>query len=620
MNASSLADTLSPRNTPAMIAGTTPRYDLIIVDPTNSLGIGLASAWPATLGTTLVIADDASAAPLNSTAPLNSVASRHLRQADLIAVSADKWPMSDNVALILPSAPSRFARGWLASCREIAKNAGARRICVLSSCADYWRDEESYARWEAESVRILGESSDIEVGSLRVGQVVDASRQYPGWLASWSNFAPLAPNSLASVFPTLEELRETLASLFAAAPSRFAVPRALLGANRPVGKVLDEFAERRAQSSLTRSLCQVAAYLGARQVLAILFAALMVVMRRARPWRISTLSPNSVAELLRWYRAPNHRHVALAGHNTGVVHFGWKYPGRTVVRTTQSGRRIRVRDNFLTVDAGVTLKQVTETLRSHGKELSVVPNYSYIGMGTCFMVPIHGSGSQASTLGDSIQEVLVYDPTVDQIRRARRGDGQFEQWMYHPASGVLVLRLRLRIRDQSRFHVRRRKLDSPEARDLWKLLTQTSADNIELRKSLGRSTAVEVNEYFATSAAAPGALETPRDGIGRIWDRIEETPVAAWLFHWYVREFGHHVELFLNESEFVAFWQAHDTLPLSKIQLRVARRDGLPHSPFGDGDRVSVDLFLKRSQRALFAAFLEEHLPHARINPGKHSL
>ena len=82
---------------------------------------------------------------------------------------------------------------------------------------------------------------------------------------------------------------------------------------------------------------------------------------------------------------------------------------------------------------------------------------------------------------------------------------------------------------------------------------------------------------------------------------------------------GYHVELFLSETQFDRFWEAHRELPLRKIQLRRMKHDGLPHSPCSESDRISADLFMKRSDKDRFLAFIEHHLPDVRFNPGKHS-
>jgi hypothetical protein len=281
---------------------------------------------------------------------------------------------------------------------------------------------------------------------------------------------------------------------------------------------------------------------------------------------------------------------------------------------------VRIGETTVTVDAGVLLKRVREELAGRGKELYVVPNYSYISMGTTFIVPIHGSGSEVSTLGDTIDQALVFDPASNRIVRIRRGEERFARLMYNPQSGVLVLRLRFRIRDKSRYFVKRSRLDAPGPSDIWRTLSDGEASNVELRKSRAADASVEVSRYFSTASDDPQMLEVPRDSIGRLWDRFEENPVSSWLFHTFVRKFGFHVELFLDRREFDTFWQSHATLPLSKLQLRLVKRDGLPHSPFGDADRISVDVFMRRRSRARFLSFMKERLPHARYNPGKHSL
>ena len=67
------------------------------------------------------------------------------------------------------------------------------------------------------------------------------------------------------------------------------------------------------------------------------------------------------------------------------------------------------------------------------------------------------------------------------------------------------------------------------------------------------------------------------------------------------------------------FWRTHHQLPLRKLQLRYIRRDGLPHSPFRDDDRVSIDLFMFRRHRFRFQDYLKNTFTTVRTNPGKHS-
>ena len=115
-------------------------------------------------------------------------------------------------------------------------------------------------------------------------------------------------------------------------------------------------------------------------------------------------------------------------------------------------------------------------------------------------------------------------------------------------------------------------------------------------------------------------MAVPRDSLGRLWDRLEENAVSAWLFHALVRNLAFHVELFLREDEFAAFWDHHRQLPVSKIQLRFVRHDGMQHSPFSDADCVSADLFMMKWKRDEFLAFVKEYIPNVRVNLGKQSM
>src|SRR4029077_11255678 len=136
--------------------------------------------------------------------------------------------------------------------------------------------------------------------------------------------------------------------------------------------------------------------------------------RLLRPWHVETIRPRSLAELLAIYNPYNYRHVKVVGYNNGVVHFGQRHPGKTVLSTVGCNR-VRVHQSVALCDAGVTVRQATDALRPRGQELPVLPNYSYVTLGTAFFVPIHGSASQCSTIGDTIEKVVLYDPVRDRL-------------------------------------------------------------------------------------------------------------------------------------------------------------------------------------------------------------
>jgi hypothetical protein len=522
------------------------------------------------------------------------------------------------VVVFLPPRPALPHVAVIDRCVSAGGRSDACVVCVVSSLRAHFGDTE-LAAFE-DSVIACCKKVGARTVLLRAGTLLDAS---PRSRTLWARFAawhPLVPARIASVFLSREELFSAVDHVSRTNSGARHRRLTLLGRHRPLRDVLAEHCRPGAATSCIAAAAGLLSWLQVGRLAGVAFAAAARFRPELQQWHFSTLRPHSVEELLGFYHPLNRQHVALAGYNTGVTHFGWKYPGKTVVSTAGCGRLVRIGKRTVTVDAGVLLKRVICELRERGKELDVVPNYSYVSLGTAFMVPVHGSGSEVSTLGESIEQVVIYDPANERIVRIRRADPQFGRCMYNPASGVLVLRLRLRIREKSRYFVRRSRLESPSAAEIWQTLSNPGASNVELRKSRAAGSSVEVSKYDTTCCDDPETLEIPRDSIGRVWDRLEETPVASWLFHTYVRKFGFHVELFLDEREFEVFWRLHGALPLSKLQLRFVKCDSLPCSPFGDRDRISIDIFMRRRNSAAFLSVMKEHLPHARFNPGKHSM
>jgi hypothetical protein len=250
----------------------------------------------------------------------------------------------------------------------------------------------------------------------------------------------------------------------------------------------------------------------------------------------------------------------------------------------------------------------------------VVPNYSYVSLGTAFFVPIHGSAVDYSTVADTISRVLLYDPRSDRVIAASRGDNAFRDHVYDQQTDVILLRMYLVVKPKSGYFVRRETLICPTASDLLAALRDSSCENVEIRQGGAASDKVTVARYYkeAGDSSSP-AMALPRDALGRLWDRLEENPISSFLMHALSRHVAWHTELFFTPSEFETFWKTHSEVPLRKIQLRYLKRDGLPHSPCRDDDCVSSDMFVLRWDRMRLFAYLTRRFTIVRANPGKHS-
>jgi hypothetical protein len=496
-------------------------------------------------------------------------------------------------------------------------------LVVVSTFRAHLGDREAA---EAED-QVLARAKGLRARTVvfRPGHVLSPNSRAGTRLRRLGFLYPLVPRRLHSCCITGEEL-------FAAIESERQAPRggeeprrgprlyALLGPNRPWQEWL---ARHRAKGIVPACLTAVSALLSLLLVGHIAGLVLVLLARRRpalRRWHFDTLRPGSFRELLALYNPYNYRYVKVVGYNNGVVHFGHRYPGKTVVSTASCNRVALAGPDILKADSGATVRRALDFLAGLGQELPVVPNYSYVCLGTAFFVPIHGSAADYSTIADTITRVVLYDPVRDRLTAARRDEPTFREHVFNLQADVLLLRLHLRTKPKSRYYVCRQTLKAPASAEILAALRDERATNVEIRKSRASSDTVTVSRYYKDPGQTAGpVLELPRDALGRLWDRLEENPVTSFVMHALTRYFAWHVELFFTAEELATFWESHRTLPLRKLQLRYIRRDGMPHSPFRDHDCVSVDLFMLRRHRARFEAYLKATFPVVRTNPGKHS-
>jgi hypothetical protein len=497
-----------------------------------------------------------------------------------------------------------------------AARCGTARVAVVSTFRVHFGDPGPA---EAEEI-VLARARELAapVVLFRPGHVLSRRTPAATRLRRLGALYPLVPRRLHGCCIDGDELFEAIDNELRA-PGR---PRVLtlLGPNRAWRDLLWEHRCRGFGSACLTVLSFVLSLLLVGHLAALAVTLLARYWPALRCGNVGTLRPSTLRELLALYNPYNFRHVKVVGYNNGVVHFGHRYPGRTVVSTVRCNKVAMAGPDTLKADGGATVRRALDFLRGAGRELPVVPNYSYVCLGTSFFVPIHGSAADFSTVAATITRVVLYDPIGDRMIAAASDEPAFQDHVYDLRSDVLLLRLYLRVKPKSRYFVDRQMLDDPSAGALLATLRDERVANVEIRKSLASAAALTVSRYYTDPGPSSSArLELPRDALGRLWDRLEENPVTSFLMHTLTRHLAWHVELFFTAEEFTRFWESHRMLPLRKLQLRYIRRDGWPHSPFREHDCVSVDLFMLRWHRARFEAYLNETFAVVRTNPGKHS-
>ena len=193
--------------------------------------------------------------------------------------------------------------------------------------------------------------------------------------------------------------------------------------------------------SLTTAVSTILSWLLVGQVIGFVFTLLASRFPRMRQWNVHTLRPRSLRELLSLCHRHNIEHVKVVGYNNGVAHFGHRHPGKTIVSTVRCHRMAFAGPNTLKADSGATVRSALDFLARTDQDLYVVPNYSYVSLGTSFFVPIHGSAVDYSTVADTIRRVVLYDPDSDRIIAASRDDAAFREHVYNQQSRAVLLRL-----------------------------------------------------------------------------------------------------------------------------------------------------------------------------------
>jgi hypothetical protein len=509
-------------------------------------------------------------------------------------------------------------RKLLETVSEIARKKSAECVCLISSLRVHFGDRRATQteEWAVKCLRGLPGrvvvfrpapiNSPCSVLSARIGMLRFLSQVVP---ERFKGCCVEGDELFAAVEGELKSTNFRRHRVFT-----------LLGPNRPWTHLLAKKSEGRPLSVVVRvTTLLLRLLLG--QVAGLLFGLVVKLFPEMRMWSFDTLRPTTVRDLLVLYNKYNYRHVKIVGYNNGVTHFGQRHPGKTILSTAGCNHGVRLWDDLARFDGGVTVREAMSLLATNNKELHVVPNYSYVSIGTSYFIPIHGSASKYCTLAETIEKVCLYDPIDDQFFVASRQDPTFARYMYNLSTDVLLLQLTLKIRDKTRYFRIMRTMANPSSQQILALFKDHRAANIELRKAGVASTEVRVYQYYMSPPDGDSVpLELPRDRLGSLWDRLESNPITSALFHGLTRRFAHHVELFLPEDDFAMFWKTHDALPLSKIQVRYIRRDGFPNSPFREQDCVSVDLFMLKKHKRAFESYVKQTFRAARMNPGKHSM
>ncbi|MCH5377125.1 MAG: hypothetical protein JJ992_24440, partial [Planctomycetes bacterium] len=281
-------------------------------------------------------------------------------------------------------------------------------ICLISSFRVHFGDSEAIELEDSARERFAQSSARLTV--FRVGILLGKSSRAEREFRQLAPLYPLVPRRLRSTILPAEILFEAVEKELRSSSTRRNRTFTLLGKNEAWREVLKRYRKPNWWQRYREAMAWFGSVLLLGQLATLIFQMIVWFLPRLRYWNFDTLVVRSERELLELYNPFSYQFLKVVGYNNGVVHFGHQHPGKTIISTVGCQRIEFTSENIVKLDNGVLLKQVIEALRPRGKEMYVIPNYSYVSMGTAYFVPIHGSASEYTTVGETIEKVILYDP------------------------------------------------------------------------------------------------------------------------------------------------------------------------------------------------------------------
>ncbi|MEZ6069200.1 MAG: hypothetical protein R3C10_02780 [Pirellulales bacterium] len=370
---------------------------------------------------------------------------------------AAKFPRLRQLVVVLPARLRERELRVVAQCASLAARHASCTVVIVSTYRVHFGDATTRER-ERRACEVFAGATGRQPFVVRPGELVDTTVDKSRWRRLLACLYPAMPPSLRTCRVEVARLCAAIDKIVAAhtGPLKPRVPRSaltILGENRRLCDVLADEADASWPGRCVVGVARLLRWLLVGHLLAALVRAAARFHAPLGRWWCHTLEPTSVDELLSLYHPWNAAHVVIAGYNTGVTHFGWRFAGKTVVKTTGCARRVRIGASHVDVDAGTTLKRLCGSLADAGRELYVMPNYSYVSVGTAVRAdPRVGQRGVDAGRNDRTRVAVRRRGRTAWSRRG--GDGRFERYMYDAQGGVVALRLRLRVREDE---LRRRR-------------------------------------------------------------------------------------------------------------------------------------------------------------------
>jgi len=152
---------------------------------------------------------------------------------------------------------------------------------------------------------------------------------------------------------------------------------------------------------------------------------------------VQNFRPKTTQEFIEAYNTSKHSFKPI-GHRYSFTLRKQQIFEKALIHTTQFNKIISVNDNKVTVQCGITLKDLTEQLdHKYNLTLSTLPEFLEVTVGSCLTTPVHGSSIQYANFA-ALASSIVY-LKEGQTHRINQESSEWNQIIYSNDKSLIFI-------------------------------------------------------------------------------------------------------------------------------------------------------------------------------------
>ncbi|MEM6451744.1 MAG: NAD-dependent epimerase/dehydratase family protein [Cyanobacteria bacterium P01_D01_bin.105] len=301
------------------------------------------------------------------------------------------------------------------------------------------------------------------------------------------------------------------------------------------------------------------------------------------------------------YRNSN---IHIRGYNNSQLYFHTPNSCKhTTILLKQFNKAIHLNFNEMSVrvQAGMTFAQLLPYLKKHNFGLENYPNYHYVSIGSCVLLPVHGSSINYPFIADLVSWIRYYDRERNEVIEVASNEKEFKQIALNQEkiNKIVILAVELKICREIRYRLNSRTEILSELYPDKILAFFQHQNHCEIRINSPYSRKAYLQSYEQTSSDQSNAnlLEIKADFIGSQWNTLQSNQLLSWLSQKTAVQFIN-FEWFFQHDDFMRFWEEiinnRKKYHFYKLLIRYNRNHSSLSTPYHG--TISVDIAMIKSR------------------------